>query len=202
MIITACALLSGYAFVSAEEFSFESPSLGFYAVKILYHEQMNDYFNKKIGAFVDTELDDPAQFPPTDGGICTEENVSTYCVSMGALDRYVAYMKTLNGVSSTVLSLSKDIPMTPGAPTNLLTSILSAATSTDDLIKKERNDSLSTMEATINAYNEFRMAYPMHLKYKEIISDLYKYRDLLSDFRSKVSSFPAEFSSVTSDSCK
>ena len=186
----------------ANEFSFESPSLGFYPVKVLYHTNMNDYFNEKIKKFVETDPDDPSQFPPSDPSTCTDENLSTYCVSMGATDRYVAYMKTLDNVSSTILSKSEETPLAPGSPQNLVSNILSAATNADSLIKKEREEALAAMDTTINAYNEFRMAYPMHLRYQKIISELNRYRDFLSDMRSKIDTFPAEFSSVTSDSCK
>jgi len=201
-LLTFSVIIFGYSSVFANEFSFESPSLGFYPVKVLYHTNMNDYFNEKIKKFVETDPDDPSQFPPSDPSTCTDENLSTYCVSMGATDRYVAYMKTLDNVSSTILSKSEETPLAPGSPQNLVSNILSAATNADSLIKKEREEALAAMDTTINAYNEFRMAYPMHLRYQKIISELNRYRDFLSDMRSKIDTFPAEFSSVTSDSCK
>ena len=201
-VLTASVLFCGYSFVSSAEFPFESPKLGYYPVKLLYHGSMNEYFNGKIELFLTTKLDDPSQFPPAYGGTCPENNVSSYCVSMGAIDRYVAYMKTLDNVTSTLLSVSSTEQPTSGGLNNLLEGILSAATNAEDLIKKERQEALAAMEATVNAYNEFRLAYPMHKKYQEILSELTKYRDFLSDVRSKTSNFPAEFSSVTTASCK
>lgn len=215
-VFTLFALYGGYTIFAADEYSFETPNAGFYSVKSEYHSTMNDYFNYKIELFLETELDSPNQVPPPDGNCpkATEEsdsayNVSTYCVAMGAVDIFTAYMKTLDDVSAPILSLNEDaaeqqpalLPIV-GNPFAAVRSILGAATNVEDAIGKERIEAEKVLDMAIAAYNEFRLAYPMHEKYEEIIVDLYKYRDMIADITTKTMDFPGEFIDSTSKSCK
>lgn len=215
-VFTLFVLYGGYTIFAADEYSFESPNSGFYPVKADYHSTMNDYFNYKIELFLETDPDSPNQVPPPDK-ICpkaSEEsdsayNVSTYCVAMGAVDIFTAYMKTLDDVSAPILSLNKDaasqqpalLPIV-GNPFAAVRSILGAATNVEDAIGEERIEAEKVLDMAIAAYNEFRLAYPMHKKYEEIIVDLYKYRDMIADITTKTMDFPGEFIDATSKSCQ
>lgn len=214
--ITLFVLYGGYTIFAADEYSFEVPNAGFYTVKARYHSTMNDYFNYKINLFLETDPDSPNQVPPPDK-ICpkaTEEsdsayNVSTYCVAMGAVDIFTAYMKTLDQVSAPILSLNKNagsnqpalMPVL-GNPFAAVRSIFSAAANIDDAVGQERVEAEKVLDMAIATYNEFRLAYPMHEKYQEIISDLYKYRDMIADITTKTMDFPGEFIDATSKSCQ
>jgi hypothetical protein len=207
-IFTLFVLYGGYTIFAADEYSFESPNMGFYPVKAEYHSTMNDYFNYKIELFLDTELDSPNQIPPTDKA-CYDENISTYCVAMGAVDIFAAYMKTLDQVSAPILSLNKDaasqqpalLPIV-GNPFAAVRSIFGAAADIDSAVDLERVEAEKVLDMSVAAYNEFRLAYPMHKKYEKIISDLYKYRDMIADITTKTMDFPGEFIDATSKSCQ
>lgn len=215
-IITLFVLYGGYTIFAADEYSFESPNSGFYPVKREYHVTMNDYFNYKISLFLETDLDSPNQVPPPDGNCpkATEEsatsyNVSTYCVAMGAVDIFTAYMKTLDQVSAPILSMNKEAAsqqpaLMPifGNPFAAVRDTLATALNVDDAVGQERIEAEKVLDMALAAYNEFRLAYPMHEKYEELISDLYKYRDMIADIRTKTMDFPGEFIDSTSKSCK
>jgi len=203
-ILTLFVLYGGYTIFAADEYSFEAPGWGFYPVKNEYHDTMNDYFNDKIELFLETELSSPDQIPPPDGK-CYEENVSTYCVAMEAVDIFTAYMNTLDDVTSPILSINRDVSMQypgMGDPFATLGDTFSMAASIDNAIDAERVEAEKVMDMTIAAYNEFRLAYPMHKKYEDLISLLYKYRDMLEDVTKKTMDFPDEFIDATSKSCK
>jgi hypothetical protein len=131
-----------------------------------------------------------------------------YCAAMGAVDIFTAYMSTLDYVSAPVLSMNKDAASQPallpvvGNPFAAVRDTFATALSVDDAISAERVEAEKVMDMAIAAYNEFRLAYPMHKKYEDIISDLYKYRDMISDIRTKTMDFPGEFIDSTSKSCK
>lgn len=207
-IFTLFVLYGGYTIFAADEYSFESPNAGFYPVKADYHSTMNDYFNYKIELFLDTKLDSPNQIPPPDK-VCYDENVSAYCVAMGAVDIFTAYMKTLDQVSAPILSLNKNatsqqpalLPIV-GNPFAAVRSIFNAALDIDDAVGQERIEAEKVLDMAVAAYNEFRIAYPMHKKYEKIIVDLYKYRDMIADITTKTMDFPGEFIDATSKSCQ
>jgi len=58
-----------------------------------------------------------------------------------------------------------------------------------------------TLELSISAYNELHMAYPLHVKYRDLITQLEDYRDDLADLRDEVTLFPATFHDISTTSC-
>jgi hypothetical protein len=203
-VVTALISYGGHGIMSSSAYVFEAPALGLFYVKSTYHLEMNEYFNEKIALLVETPLEDPNQLPPTGEDVCGEKNVSTYCVSMGAVDRYEKYMDALDNIEGLPI-LESDIPLLipviAGGELNLgemfgVTSARSAA------IAQEKMEAPRLLDMVIAAYNELRLAYPMHEKYDDLIVTLTKYREALSDVRAKTERLRTKFVDTTSASCK
>jgi hypothetical protein len=142
--------------------------------------------------------------PPTDlkdddkiGDIlvkCGDTNYSSYCVGMGALKTYQEYLNKLN-------SLKGNINL-KGADGTVATEFLRSRYREADEINKESQEARAVMESTVAAYNEFRLAYPMHKKYEEIINLLTKYKLILKDIRLRVAEFPVRFVDSSTSKCE
>lgn len=190
-------------FASAEDYSFEQPVLGFDLVKELYHDEINEYFNNKIELFLETDPDDENYVIPPEGEKCGKKNVSTYCVAMGALDMYYEYSATLDLISPIVMDIQTytTAPVT-GTAVGTVASLFSSLSAIDAKVEQEKADAMKVMDMTISTYNEFRLALPMHLKYKLVMEDLYAYVKSLRGLRYTLYSFPAKFINASSQDCK
>lgn len=178
-------------------FTFTDPEDGFDSIQNDYHAAMNQYFNDKLEAFVVLVDENPedffkkADFKAQDS--CSETNVSSYCVGMGALDLYAKYVETL-------LTLKKDyLPKDSG---DTVSQKLQAKALRDSLIEKDIEDAKKVMMATVGIYDEFRLAYPMHTKYETIIKNLRKYQIGLKKIRLEVREFPLKLHDASSAECK
>lgn len=181
--------------------------MGYLCVKSLYHEEMNELFNNKLEILLNLLKEkDFEKYPAfqTPGNVtidnykelCAIDNVSTYCVSMQALDVYIGYIKVLDRVKSYV-------PFElPGGDNGIISKVFKESGKRNTAIANEAENARKVMEATIGAYNEFRLAYPMHKKYEQIIKDLVKYKQKIKHIRSEVIEFPIKFVDATSTSCK
>lgn len=211
-LVTALILYGGNVVLNAGAYSFETPMLGYYFVKLEYHTIMNDYFNEKITLLVETKTDDPDYSPPAEGKECGDDNVSTYCVAMGALDRYDAYISTLNNVMGHFGPTDGDVKIllpligsessVPGLQELNPAQILGLTGARNNLIKGEKENARRIMDSAIGAYNELRTALPMHEKYKEIVVALTLYRENLNKIRAYAEKMPPKFKDVTSATCK
>lgn len=198
---TMILVYGGYTIYAAanENFAFESPALGFLTVKNMYHAEMNNYFNEKLEKLneileKDNFTEDKNFQAPATEAECDQENVSSYCVSMGATDRYVSYVRTLNGVKGY-------LPSVPGlSPTAGY--LLSADERRKADVDAEIQKAQEIMDAAISVYNEFRLAYPMHKEYRKVINNLIKYKLALREIHQEVVSFPSKFHDATSDQCE
>jgi hypothetical protein len=166
-----------------------------------YHIAMNSYFNDKLDLLV--ELLDEEDFyenenfnAPADNQ-CPAENVSTYCVSMGALELYINYIETLNQIKGY-------LPTGELADKETITQedILLTTQSRNLAIASEVEDAKAVLEGTVAVYDEFRLAYPMHQKYEVITKNLIKYKLSLGKITREVNSFPLKFIDATSAQCK
>lgn len=231
----------------------------------LYHTRITDYFNKKILLFLlkdqDTRVIDTVPELSDDGRTreqaCTEFNISTYCVSMGALDEYLAYVKYLEGQKEYFQGLSEreqqsrenqqdvqeflqerrqkileqnrereerglpsldvdaqmeTIRQSLGLPANdgpgvpilrtlpIGAAVFSAANRLAT-IQNELVNSKRALDATVSAYHEFRMAYPLHIEYANIIERIKIFRDNLAALRREIEQFPAKFIDASSPDC-
>lgn len=175
-----------------------------------YHDSMNDFFNYKIQravALIDSNAKFYAdkdflvpEFVNTTGSTLTDEikekcktNISTYCVSMEALDLYIKYLESLNIMKGNLPAFE---------PNSTIEEVLNNMESRDDDIEEDMKDAKLVMEATVNAYNEFKSAYPMHKQYRTIINNLTKYKIALMKIRKETKYFPLRFIDSTSSQCK
>ena len=206
-LIVIMTIYGGYT-IYASDYAFDSPGMDYANIKSLYHREMNSLFNEKVSQLVDI-LDDKNIDPfsddrfltPTEGTSgsdgdngCSKDNLSTFCVSLQALDRYLAYVNRLNMEKSTLPSSDAEI--------KTYEFYLSLTKARNTLIDKEIEDAKTVMSAVLNAYNEFRLAYPLHKKYLDIIDDLAKFRLKLKLIKRQVRDFPLRFIDASSDACK
>lgn len=212
-LITTLIIFGVYgAFASAKDYTFDNPDLGFYGVKLQYHVDMNNYFNNKIKLFLKTKPDDlknyaiPANLDKNKDQCLKDEyknNVSTYCVAMGALNLYEIYSETLDQIAPKLLeSQSKTNVAVIGTVPGTLSSLFAEFDTTKSKVAEEKANAMKVLDMTVSAYNEFRLAYPLHLKYELITKELYTYVDNLKKLRNSLSSFPAKFINSSSQSCK
>ncbi len=178
---------------------YKNPSFGFTLVSSSYHFSMNDYFNEKM-EILNTilEKDDFAKdvnFNAPADDKCTDTNVSSYCVSMGALDMYFEYLESL-------AVIRKQLPVREESNAIWLSDLYQIFTTRNSKLDQEVDDAKEVMEATIAAYHEYRLAYPMHREYENIIESLLKYKLALREVSKRVSKFPGKFIDASSVYCE
>jgi len=201
--------LGGYTIYAANSetnyYSFNNARLGFDEVTSLYHSNLNQFFNDKmdrLSEILEREkfYEDPDFEAPEGANIgnyktqCGPSNVSTFCVSMEATDLYIQYVETLQSLESALPQVDIQNP----TASDLLIPIL---TRNDD-IQLEIENSRLVLEATLSSYNEFRLAYPMHRRYEDIIVNMNRYKNELKSVRLQVARFPGKFIDATSEQCK
>ncbi|MDX9971237.1 MAG: hypothetical protein RBS56_05030 [Candidatus Gracilibacteria bacterium] len=187
--------------------TYESPDFPYALVKSSYHEAMNDLFNEKL--FKLSEILEKENFyedknfnVPEGANMdnykekCGDENVSTYCVSMEGLDIYMTYLNTLAQMKSKVPAREQEEDELD------LNSVYFAINSRNLEITNEIENARKVFMSTLSAYNEYRIAYPVHIKNQEIIKSLTKYRKALSSLRKIVDMLPSKFIDATSAYCK
>lgn len=163
-----------------------------------YHEKMNNLFNEKIeklGEILDEEnfFMNPDFKGPKDPNKCDENNVSTYCVSVEATKIYIDFINQMEATKN-------ELPLDSGATTSM--ELLNAKAARDEKINIELESAKQVLDATLSAYNEYRLAYPLHKKYVTLINNLTKYRSGLESTTRQVSKFPGKFIDSTSTQCK
>lgn len=68
-------------------------------------------------------------------------------------------------------------------------------------IQEEIARSKVALDQTLDAYGQLKIAWQMHVQYKEIFLELVKYRDYLVDVRKQTDTFPFKFIDATSTKC-
>lgn len=213
----------------------------YYDIKKIYHEKMNEFFNKKFADFasvinektVDTFVEDLRFFAPSidclkeeNKAKCDEnygwekrneietkckDNLSTYCVSMVAMNRYLDYAEIIRRVQKSLPTPSTSEPEEYDLNTrdNLWSSMVSGIAKQKSDMEEEfgtgsnymYGDAQKVIKGTVTAYDEYKTAYPMHIKYDKIIKDLIGYKQKLKSIRNKVMIFPTKFTDITSITC-
>lgn len=212
-IMTVVLVYGGYTIYAsdAEKVNFRTAE-NFYEAFDGYHGEMNEYFNtriKKMVALVDTpgfyqNVEKKKQFLPPENlkdsddvativQKCGENNFSSYCVGIGALKIYSEYLVRLKYLGTQLGSV-------PEGSTAL--DVLRSQNSNVQELNKESQEANAVMEATVAAYNEFRLAYPMHIKYQEILTQLTKYKLIMKDVRLRVAEFPVRFVDASTNKCE
>jgi len=198
LITTIFVVIIGYGgytkiYAQSEQF------YGFPIVQASYHMKMNNLFNDKFKKLNEILKDDqfaenPNFNPPENPDNCDKDNVSTYCVGIEALELYIAYLKNLEGIRGDIY-IDYDNAGT-------ISTVLNQLDISQDQIDTEISEARSVMEKTLSAYNEYRLAYPMHKRYNKIIKALLKYRLAIKNIRLRVAKFPEKFIDATSSTCK
>ncbi len=205
-IITVFFIYGSYTIYARDTYDFEEKG-HFLAVKTSYHSGMNDLFNEKIEKLIEIfekgrGLNDPNIYAPKCDvkdssdcrNSCNEDNVSTYCVSVEALNRYLAYIIKLKQLENTVSWHSSD--------TNNLGKLFELTYERNAVMAEEEEKARIHMEGALNAYNELRMAYPMHVQYEKLSDSLIKYKNQLRSIYRQVKKYPVNFVDMTSTKCQ
>lgn len=209
--LTVVFLYGGYSIYASdndEEYNFKARGIPFVLRTFRYNMTMNRYFNDKMEKFHDLleeEGEDffrhdnflvPRDIDPVKDDLeivlekCGEENISTYCVSIGALAIYMDYVRFLESLLGTL-----EVP-----PGDFFTAkeILDFSMDRNEKIREEIENAQKVMQATVSVYNEYKLAYPMHKKYREIIRKLAEYRAAMRSINNQMAHFPVKFINVTS----
>ncbi|MFA7685531.1 MAG: hypothetical protein WCX95_01885 [Candidatus Gracilibacteria bacterium] len=215
-IITTVVVYGGYTIYAADKYDFEETVD--ISTMMFYHDGMNDLFNESLASVVSilvdpngdlSKLNSPcgaANFQEPDGTAKCEKkciddpgNVSTYCVSVRSMDMYLKYVVHLGTILGSVNFENlwfSEMRLNP-ATDLVYRQILARDTLINDDIEKSRR----VLEATLGAYNEFMIAYPVHRQYQDVIRNLIKYKNKLKDIREYAIQFPSTFIDTTSTKC-
>lgn len=194
--------ITTYADNEPEENPYDDLTLKLDDVRTQYHADMNDLFNENIAIFVDTmkkstlEQSRNILEPPQSDDVCfakDKPNVSTYCVALKGTKKFIQYQKALNKRRGKV----NDIETTQRSQAGIVDNVIMNASVMDD----EAETARKALDTALQAYNEFRLAYPLHTEYQRLIPTLQKYRDALNVIRDKVETFPPKFIDATSSQC-
>lgn len=169
---------------------------------------------KKNGYYTDLKIKKASEVQNKAG------NLSTYCVAMEAAYFYEDYEKILFGKIDNIIlndvideinqerAASQNRPLTEAesraedfAVTETAANVEAAAGRFATKVTKELDESKEVLKATVGTYDEFKNAYPMHKIYRQIITDLVKYKTMLRDIRTNMVLLPAKFINLTSFSC-
>lgn len=165
---------------------------------VSYHGRMNDLFNDKIDLLINN-YDKAVDTVPETNKTCEANNVSTYCLSELAVEEFFAFREAMIERKQEL-----EFGSVQGAEQQdkLITDLADLQTGKDVLIDTEIDVAYETMDAALKAYNELHRAYPLHKKYKEIIKELEKYRDMLVEIRHQIEFFPNKFIDASTTQCK
>lgn len=124
-------------------------------------------------------------------------NLSTYCLFLRIDDLYKVYFRALKAKQSTVLAEIAAIQKGE----NYQDATANDYRARQEWINKELDSSRAALDATLRAYSEVLIQYPMHLEYQKTLKLLIKYYDHLVDVRKKIDTYPARFQDVTTANC-
>lgn len=161
---------------------------------VAYHKNMNTLFNEHLELMLSGKGD---LNPPGENEECSDKNVSTYCLSLRAVEEYQAFleaMKTHRGYY--------DNPVTEEKSSSLdVKQQLDLYNQRDNLIDGQIVLAQKVLDVTLATYNELQIFYPLHVEYTELIKHLEKYRDGLAEIRREVEKYPDTFHNVSTTQC-
>ena len=70
-----------------------------------------------------------------------------------------------------------------------------------DKLNNETKFAKQALDQTLSAYDQLKIAWPMHEKYVSIYNNLEKYRDKLVDLRHQTDAYPKKFIDLTTTAC-
>lgn len=168
-------------------------------VAAVYHERMNELFNAKIELLINEDVEEGAvradNNAPENEDSCTPNNVSTFCVASQAVNEYFAFQEVM-------LEKLEAVELAEAVAGKNISALSGLEAERKQFINEELDVGLQALDVTVAAYSELHRAYPLHKKYQEIIGQLEKYRDMLSDVRHEVTFFPMKFIDVSTTQCQ
>lgn len=141
---------------------------------------------KKAGKIFETNKDET---------LWTEDfcNGFVVAVTFGAVPGYCSDVKKSNSDYSTQVDASRAL-RNQG-------SVLGALAGRTTLIQNEIKKAKETLDQTLSAYDQLRVAWPIHKKYIDVYADLEKYRDKITEIRHQTDLFPKKFIDLTTTAC-
>lgn len=181
-------------------------------IRLKYHKDMNKLFNEstkilieklKTEAAISIEsLEAVLEIPEKDEDCFKEDkkNVSTYCVAVRATKLFMQYQEALNNRRQELFDKApEDVEAELAKKTQA--GIVTEITLRSKIIDDELTTAKKALDTTLKAYNELRLAYPLHIEYQLLIPKLQKFRDALKVIRDKVETFPSKFVDAASSNC-
>lgn len=161
-----------------------------------YHNDMNSLFNEHIEKLFSIDPDGKTYVvkPPEDQNCGSAKNISTYCLSMRALDRYDAFVRAMDTHRGYLKEQADN-------STKTINELLGASERRLDLINEQVLQAERVMSTTLAAYDQLQTMYPLHVQYQELLGELEQYRDGLADVRREVEHYPGSFQNVTTADC-
>jgi len=214
-ILTVMLVYGGYTIYALGKYDFQLPLINnfLWSTKAVYQATMNQFFNDKVAdflaiykakgatAFQDSRMIAPSIKDPSAieeaRAKCIKDtkNLSPYCVSVQALDMYIAYIATLENMRANI-------------PISVQTGVATLPTVNDFIDKRERDiiqeidNSQKELETVVAVYDQFLFNWPIHIKLNETKKELITYKNKLKKIRQKVERFPGKFVDNTSTKCE
>lgn len=171
----------------------------------LYHGTVNNIVNAYMDGYTRQNpaatANKPITTPPKNDKDCEitgpKMNLSTYCLFLRIDDLYKVYFHVLKVKQSTVIAEITAIQKGK----NYQDATANDYRARQEWISKELDSSRAALDATLRAYSEVLIQYPMHLEYQKTLKLLIKYYDHLVDVRKKIDTYPARFQDVTTANC-
>lgn len=195
---------------------YDSENLSVSDIVDKYHEDMNEAFNRYIKMMLAEQAKNPNDVngkPLANSQACLDpanaKNYSTYCVAVNLLERYDNFRTALEGKRNLIFETEQQKSGTQKSAEKALSSaaeltliptidrVISRNITTDEQI----NIAKKTLDQTLSAYDQLRLAWPLHQKYVQIYKDLETFRDNLVKVRQQTDVYPAKFVDVTTSKC-
>lgn len=177
--------------VDAQKYQFTVVD-GVYYKQIAYHDKMNQFFNSKIKELIDGT--GSLEIPYNDN---CDNNISTFCVAKGSSDIFFAYREELLNERGTLTDELKDTEFRDFDQAITIERHSQKVHGIDrELVEAEQ-----ALDLTIKAYNELQIAWPLHVQYREIITNLEVYRTHLEGFEGMIKLWPKLFPNASTTHC-
>ena len=188
-VLTSGVLMGGAIAATSNPYDIDKK---YEEVKELYHKRVNDLFNGKLKLLkAGPKGSGSAEIPKGDN--CSDNNYSTFCLSLAVAGEYDNYVLALEKQKNKV-----DIP--EGENIDLL-SLGTGTINKNAEINNEIDRAKKALDVALATYNEMSATYQQHLEYEILIKNLTKYNKQVIEFREEVEKLPPKFIDATTTQC-
>lgn len=218
MVVTlvGTGLILGPSLVdAAKDKETDYEKLTFEKARALYHLKTNELFNKRTELLLSGK-------GSVKGDCDDEKDVTTYCLAGILTDEYFKYRAALLKKKDNPLEIDRKNPDLlfkrylkngdPGLTSALFGKhdknfrdqfvIATQHIALVDEINAELNAAQKSLDNTLAAYHELRMAFPLHEKLKTTLKNLEEYKRELKRARGYIETFPGKFHNATTTKCQ